>query len=465
VKISIVGSGYVGLVTGACLAEMGHHVTCVDVDRSKVERIARGESPIFEPGLSDLLRRNVGSRLNATTDLAGSVARTELSLIAVGTPFDGEKKDLRFIESAAREIGRALRTVDRYHVVVVKSTVPPGTTDDLVLPLLESESGKTAGPDFGVGMNPEFLREGEAIGDFMSPDRLVFGAIDHRTLRSLEELYAGFPHTDRIRVSNRTAETMKYASNALFAMLISFSNEIANLCAAMPGVDVVDVLRSVHLDGRVSPILEDGRRLTPGLTSYLGAGCGYGGSCFPKDVRGLIAHGRQAGVPMPLLDAVVRTNDEQPKQMLRLLDKHFSSLAGVKVAVLGLAFKPGTDDMRESPAIPIIRELRARQAVVSAYDPIAGKVAREHLGGIDQVRLCAGLEETLEDAQAVLLVTRWPEFERLPDLLASHPLTPILVDGRRMIPRDSVTYYEGIGLAGDTGRDSPNHSALQYHGH
>jgi UDPglucose 6-dehydrogenase len=444
-RVSIIGSGYVGLVTGACLADKGHEVICVDLDSAKVDRISRGDSPIFEPGLSEVLRRNVGDRLTATTDLADAVARTELSLIAVGTPFDGEKKDLSYIEGAAREIGRALRAVDRYHVVVVKSTVPPGTTDDVVLPLLESESGKLAGSDFGVGMNPEFLREGEAVGDFMNPDRFVFGAIDDRTLQALEKLYEAFPDVDRVRVSNRTAETSKYASNALFAMLISFSNEIANLCSATEGVDVVDVLRSVHLDRRVSPILGNGERLTPGLASYLGAGCGYGGSCFPKDVKGLVAHARRAGVSMPVLDAVVRTNQEQPAQMLRLLKKHFDSLAGVRVAVLGLAFKPGTDDMRESPAIPIIRGLRSENAIVSAYDPATGETAREHFGG-DGVRLCTGLEEALEGAQAVMLVTRWPEFARLPGLITQSDAQPVIIDGRRALEKDSVERYEGIGL-------------------
>jgi UDPglucose 6-dehydrogenase/GDP-mannose 6-dehydrogenase len=444
-RVSIIGTGYVGLVTGACLAEKGHEVICVDLDRSKVDQIMAGASPIYEPGLSEILQRNVGSRLTATTDLREAVANSELSLIAVGTPFDGKKKDLSFIEEAARQIGRALRSLDRYHVVVVKSTVPPGTTDDLVLPVLESESGKAAGRDFGVGMNPEFLREGEAIGDFMNPDRLVFGAIDDRTLGALEELYAAFPDVDRVRVSNRTAELCKYASNALFAMLISFSNEIGKLCSVTEGVDVVDVLHSVHLDRRVSPILDDGRRLRPGLVSYLGAGCGYGGSCFPKDVQGLVAHARSAGVSMPLMEAVVRTNDEQPAQMLQLLRKRFDSLEGVRVAVLGLAFKPGTDDMRESPAIPIIRGLRSEGALVSAYDPEALETARSYFDD-DGVRLCAGLEEALDGADSVFLVTRWPEFDRVPGLLADRASAPVVVDGRRMLAKDSVPRYEGIGL-------------------
>jgi UDPglucose 6-dehydrogenase len=445
VKVSIIGSGYVGLVTGACLAEKGHRVVCVDKDVSKVDRINRGEATIFERGLAELLRRHAGVNLTAITDTAAAVASTELSLITVGTPFDGTQKDLRFIEGASREIGQALRSLDRYHVVVVKSTVPPGTTDDVVLPLLEESSGKSAGQDFGVGMNPEFLREGEAVGDFMNPDRLVLGSIDNRTLQQMEALYSVFPDTERLRVGNRTAETMKYASNALFAMLISFSNELANLCAAMPGVDVVDVLRAVHLDGRISPILADGARVSPGLISYLGAGCGYGGSCFPKDVRGLIAHARAADVAMPLMEAVVQTNDAQPGRMLSLLEKHFPSLAGVRVTVLGLAFKPGTDDMRESPALPVLRDLQVKGAVVSAYDPAVPELSGEY-PDLQDVRVCTGLDEALHGAEAVLLITRWAEFDRVAALVAGSPVAPVVIDGRRMIPRTSVPRYEGIGL-------------------
>lgn len=458
-KVSIIGSGYVGLVTGACLAELGHQVICVDTDASKVDRINRGQATIFERGLTDLLRRNAGVNLTATTDTATAVASTDLSLITVGTPFDGTRKDLRFVESAAREIGQALKSIDRYHVVIVKSTVPPGTTDEVVLPLLEASSGKSAGEGFGVGMNPEFLREGEAVGDFMNPDRLVLGSIDDGTLQQMEALYAVFPDTERLRVGNRTAETMKYASNAFFAMLISFSNELANLCAAMPGVDVVDVLRAVHLDGRISPILANGTRVTPGLISYLGAGCGYGGSCFPKDVRGLIAHARATGIAMPLMEAVAQTNDAQPGRMLSMLEKHFPSLAGVRVAVLGLAFKPGTDDMRESPALPVMRQLQRKGAVVSAYDTAVSELSTDY-PDLQEVRVCSSLDEALHGAEAVLLMTRWVEFERVVGLVAEASVAPVIIDGRRMIPKTSVPRYEGIGLGAEVRPKSRTNAAL-----
>lgn len=451
-NVAIVGSGYVGLVTGACLAESGHSVRNIDVDPAKVTRIAQGDPPIHEPGLAELLARHAGHRLTATTNLPQAVADAHLVMICVGTPFDGVRKDLNHVKSAARSVGRALQGRGDAPTVVVKSTVPPGTTDDVVTPLLEAESGGEAGEDFGVGMNPEFLREGQAVEDFMNPDRLVFGAGDGLAAEALEHLYAAFPETERVRVTNRTAETVKYASNALFATLISFSNEIGRLCSQLEGVDVVDVLRGVHLDRRLSPILEDGRRLTPGVATYLEAGCGYGGSCFPKDVRGLVAHGREAGVDMRLLEAVTRTNDRQPAEMVRLLREHIPSLADLEVAVLGLAFKPGTDDMRESPAIPIIQELLAEGAFVRAYDPAARDRARRHFAG-GRIRVVDTLDEALKAAEAVLLVTGWPEFQRLPERLAERDEAPLVVDGRRMFHPTSLPRYEGIGLA--AGRGAP----------
>jgi UDPglucose 6-dehydrogenase len=444
-RISVIGTGYVGLVSGVCLAEKGHRVECVDIDAEKIEQINRGIPPIYEKGLEALLRKNAGTALRASNNLRDAVLASDLSLIAVGTPFDGSEIDLRYIRAVAREIGTALRDKDGYHVVVVKSTVVPGTTDQVVLPILEEASGKLAGADFGVGMNPEFLREGEAVGDFMTPDRIVLGGHDERTLDALAELYAPFTGADVIRTSNKTAEMIKYAANSLLATLISFSNEIGNLCAALGGIDVVDAMEGVHLDKRLSPILADGARLTPAFTTYLAAGCGYGGSCFPKDVKAIIAHGRAAGMPMSLLEAVVRVNEAQPREILRLLDKHFSSMRGMRTAVLGLAFKPGTDDMRESPSIPVVRELQTRGALVQAYDPAARHEA-EKLFSPDNITYSDTLEAALEDAEAVVLMTRWTEFDALPTLIAQRTPQPLVVDGRRMLDKHRFERYEGIGL-------------------
>lgn len=442
-KVSIMGTGYVGLVTGVCLAEKGFEVVCVDLDPAKVDKINRGEPPIYERGLEAILRRNVGTRLRATLDARHAVLTSDLTLIAVGTPFDGEHIDLSFVKESARTIGRALKDKAGYHVVVVKSTVVPGTTDQVVLPMLEEASGKRAGVDFGVGMNPEFLTEGEAIGDFMDPDRIVLGGIDDRTQDALETLYAGFPEAPRLRTNNATAEMIKYASNAMLATLISFSNELANLGASFGGVDTVDVMRGLHLSRYLSPIV-NGQRVEPAVVSFLMAGCGFGGSCLPKDVSALVAYGRDRGLPMDLLHSTLAVNKRQPAEVFRLLAKHFPSLTGRHVSVLGLSFRPDTNDMRESPAIPIIRRLLDERAVVSAYDPAAIEEARRVLG--DSVRFCDSLDAALEGAEAVVLVTRWKEFERVPELLAHRVPVPVVVDGRRMLDKATVERYEGIGL-------------------
>jgi UDPglucose 6-dehydrogenase/GDP-mannose 6-dehydrogenase len=444
-KISIIGTGYVGLVSGVCLAEAGHDVVCVDLDEAKVARINAADAPIHEKGLDELLAKACGRNFRATTDLRGAVLGSELSMIAVGTPFDGEEIDLQYIRAAARQIGEALKDKPSYHVVVVKSTVVPGTTCDVVLPMLEEASDKKAGPDFGVGMNPEFLREGEAVGDFMNPDRIVLGGIDEHTLDVMRALYQPFAGVDQITTNPRTAEMIKYTANSLLATMISFSNEIGNLCAAIPNVDVTEVMRGVHLDKRLSPILPDGTRVHPSFNTYLEAGCGFGGSCFPKDVKALIAHGRKLGREMNLLDSVVKVNLAQPAKMLDLLGTHFSSLMEVRVTVLGVAFKPGTDDIRESPSLPVIQALLNGGARVTVFDPVARAEAERHFG-TGTLHYADALEEAVSNAQAVLLMTRWPEFGRLPEILANAPVQPLLVDGRRIISRTGVDNYEGIGI-------------------
>ena len=442
-NISVVGTGYVGLVSGACLASKGHETICIDVDKAKVEQINSGVAPIYEEGLPEILSETIGKKLRADTNLREAILNTELSLIAVGTPYKGDQIDLSYVRQAAAEIGRVLADKDSYHVVVVKSTVVPGTTEDVVLPILEETSGKKAGQDFGVGMNPEFLREGCAVADFLNPDRIVLGGIDERTLGVMKKLYQAFPDTDIVTTNPKTAEMIKYTANGLLATMISFSNEIANLSAKLGGIDVTEVMRGVHLDKRLSPILDNGCRITPGLTQYLAAGCGFGGSCFPKDVRALIAHGKKYEEPMSLLEAVVKINAQQPNRMLELLRKHFRELRGLKVSVLGLAFKPGTNDIRESPAIPILHQLQKEGAVLTAFDPVAEHEMR-HLFNDSAVRYTRSLAEAVRGADAVLLITNWPEFSELPRLLASNT---VLIDGRRAISKDAVPRYEGIGLS------------------
>lgn len=442
-KLSVVGAGYVGLVSAACFADRGHEVTCVDVDAEKVSEINGGKSPIYERGLDEILQRVAGRSLTATTDLRGAVIDSEMTFIAVGTPFDGQHIDLSYIKEAARAIGEALRDKSEYHVVVVKSTVIPGTTDGVVRTIIEEASGKTAGVDFGLSMNPEFLTEGEAVGDFMEPDRIVCAGIDARTQEAMLKVYEPFGGR-RVVTNNPTAELIKYTSNALLATLISFSNEIANIATTLGNIDAAEVMQGLHSSRYLTVTLPDGREVTPPIASFLLGGCGFGGSCLPKDVSALVAQGQQLGLPMQLLRAVLDINAVQHRRMVAMLEESFPKLSGVRVAVLGLSFRPDTNDMRESPAIPIVEDLLSRGADVIGYDPAANAVADKLFGG--RLALADNLEQAVGRADAILLVTRWDEFRGLPQLLAKRGEAPLVVDGRRLLEKTSVPRYAGIGL-------------------
>lgn len=439
-RVSIIGTGYVGLVSGTCLAEKGHIVTCVDIDEEKVRGINDGVPPIHEIGLEELLKKNSGVTLRATTNLREAVLGSDLTMIAVGTPYKGEEIDLSQIRSAATAIGEALKDKDTYHVVVVKSTVVPGTTDTVVLPLLEAASGKKAGEHFGVGMNPEFLAEGRAVEDFMDPDRIVIGAIDEASGDRIAELYAEFAGVDVVRTSTATAEMAKYTANALLATLISFSNEIGGICE-QSGVDVVEVMRAVHLDRRLTPITAHGR-VRPAVLDYVAVGCGYGGSCFPKDVRALVAFGKQRGERMDILQSVTGTNERQPHRVVDMivdeLDQHGRTLAGSRIAVLGVAFKPGTDDVRESPSDPVIRALLDGGATVIAHDPIA------YLE-IEGLQWEQSFDDAVAGSDVVVVMTTWPEYKALPEKLSRDNV--IFVDARRYFPPSITSSYRGVGRA------------------
>jgi len=419
-RVSIVGTGYVGLVTGACLAEAGHEVTCVDTNPERVIMVNEAKPPFHEPGLPELL---ASVSLIGTLDLEMAVRESDLTMIAVGTPFDGTQIDLSYVESVAAQVGLALKEKDGYHVVVVKSTVVPGTTEKLVLPLLEKHSGKRAGSGFGVGMNPEFLSEGSALRDARSPDRIVLGGIDPRTLGVMAALYEPWHETPVLMVSTAAAEMIKYASNALQAMLISFSNEMANLAATVDGVDIVEVERGLHL----SELVRDAP-----VVSFLKSGCGFGGSCFPKDLAALAAFGATQGIPMPITSAVLDVNRSQPARLVSLL----GDVLGKRVAVLGVSFKPGTDDIRESPAIDIISLLLERGAEVVAFDPVAVAPDVPHASTLD---------DALDGADAVVLVTAWPEFAEVPGKLAGRPIP--VADGRRLWSPEAFLDYRALGRA------------------
>lgn len=424
-KISVIGSGYVGSVTAACFAEVGHEIVCVDIDEKKVEQINAGIPPIYEEGLGDLLRKYAGKKLIATIDYEFAVRETDISFICVGTPSaeDGSI-DLSIVRAAATNIGEALAKKKGYHVVVVKSTVVPETTEKFVLPVLEEASGKTAGKDFGVAMNPEFLREGKAVHDFMHPDKIVIGAIDRKSGDLISELYRKF-ECEVTRTNPTTAEMIKYANNSLLATKISFANEIGNICKKL-GIDTYEVMAAVGKDFRISP-------------RFLNSGAGFGGSCFPKDVKALIGKAKAIGYFPILLESVIAVNEKQPLLMTEILIRKIGNLAGKKIAVLGLAFKNETDDIRESRAIPVIAELLRLGAKISAYDPMAIENMKRVFPTIEY---SGKAEDALKGADACLVMTEWDEFRQLESEFENMK-EKIVIDGRRVIEAKNID-YEGL---------------------
>ena len=434
-RVTVVGTGYVGLVTGACLAQIGHHVTCVDMDPERVATVNRGAAPFYEPGLAEILSNCVeNGRLRATTSTAQAVATSDITFLAVGTPSNSNGIDLSYLTAAATEIGKGIKQNSEYHVVAVKSTVVPGTTDTLVRQLVERASGLFTGA-FGLCMNPEFLREGSAVPDFMNPDRVVIGQWDEKSGARLAELYASFA-CPKLFTSLRNAEMTKYASNALLATLISFSNEFASMCEATPGTNVEEVLNALHLDRRFTA---DGSE-RPGILTYLKAGCGFGGSCLPKDVAAIRHYASQQNVSTKLLDAVAEVNRERPRQIVESAKRTLGELRGCTVAVLGLAFKPGTDDLRDSPAMALIKLLLAEGASIRAYDPMISA-----LPDMEAITVCCSAKDALTASDVAVVATAWPELANYDwGKLCAAMRSPVLVDGRNalggIIFPESVTY-------------------------
>jgi UDPglucose 6-dehydrogenase len=425
-NISIVGTGYVGLVTGTCFAQLGHDVICVDIDPERIEKINRGIPPIYEDKLEEVLKRNIQEgRLRGTTDLKEAVENSQVSFICVGTPSGLLGYiDLKYIDQVAVDIGKALKDKEDYHVVVMKSTVVPGTTEHSVLPLLEQNSGKKAGEDFGVVMNPEFLREGQAVSDFMKPDRIVIGGIDERSTAVLRELYQDFD-APILETCPRTAEMIKYATNSYLATKISFINDIGNICKLL-GIDSYEVAKGLGMDSRVSPY-------------FLNAGIGFGGSCFPKDVKALVGKAKEVYYRPTVLNAALELNETQPLRLVELLEKKVGPIGGLDIAVLGLAFKPGTDDMREAPSIKIIHTLLKKGARVHATDPKAVEEAKKIFGEHDRLRFYDTPEEAVSQGRHVLIVTEWDEFKN-EELYKGK----IVIDGRRVDQARVADHYEGV---------------------
>jgi len=426
-NVSIVGSGYVGTTIAACLADIGHDVVNVEIDDEIVATINAGEAPIHESGLEQRIADHAGTNLRATTDY-DAVRDTDVTFLCLPTPqSESGSLDLAIMRAGAESLGRALADKDSEHLVVVKSTVLPGTTEDVVGPILEAESGTRIGDGLELAMNPEFLRMGTAVEDFLEPDKVVLGTASEGAAATLRKLYAPIlarEETDLVETEIREAELIKYANNAFLASKVSLVNELGNI-AREYDADAYEVLEAVGLDDRISE-------------RFMRSGLGWGGSCFPKDVNALRAGAREQGYDPELLDATVAVNDEQPRRLVALLEEHVA-LEGARIAVLGLSFKPGTDDVRKSRALDVIEQLRDRGAEIVAYDPVAIENVRPDFPEIEYAESADG---ALEGADGAVVATDWPEFD---DLSFEGMARSVVVDGRRIeIDEESLEVYEGL---------------------
>jgi len=467
-KVTIIGTGYVGTVTGACLAYLGHHVWCVDMDESKISRLQKGDIPIYEPFLAELLPLAAQcGKIEFTTDLAGAVGPSDVIFIAVGTPSQPSgEADLRYLESAARSVGAAMKA-ERYHVVVNKSTVPVGSgnlVETLVREGLHDARGGDDAVEFGVASNPEFLREGSAIADSLFADRIVIGAEDERTLSILRELYrplveqsfAAPPflncstrpsRTPLVTTTITSAEMIKYASNAFLAMKIGFANEMANICERV-GADVTEVMSGIGLDSRIG-------------TAFLNAGIGWGGSCFGKDVQSLLHTAKEYGYQARLLEATLEVNHCQRKLVIQKLQEKLYIIKGRTIGLLGLAFKPNTDDLRDAPSLQIAERLLQFGARIRAYDPIAMEACKNQYPDL-RITYCDNVMSLADKSDALVLVTDWPEFRDLPlAAVAQRMSRPILIDGRNLFSPEEAQRagfdYTGIGRAAVRGNGVLEH--------
>ena len=437
-KISIVGTGYVGLVSGACLAELGNDVMCLDVDAAKIERLRQGDIPIYEPGLEPLVKRNAqAGRLRFTTDIAQSVGHGQVQFIAVGTPPDEDgSADLQHVISAARAIGQHMQD---YRLVVNKSTVPVGTAGKVKTAIQAQLTRRAKLIDFTVVSNPEFLKEGAAVEDFMRPNRIVVGAADERAVQIMRAIYAPIlrNHDRMIIMDVASAELTKYAANAMLATRISFMNELANLAEEI-GADIESVRKGIGSDARIG-------------YHFLYAGCGYGGACFPKDVSALQQTASDAGMKLKIIEAVNEVNQAQKSRLLQKISRRFGEdLTGKRFAVWGLTFKPNTDDMREAACQIIIPGIIARGAAVVAYDPVAMPQARKTFAGLPRMEFSESPQAALDGADCLVIITEWKEF-RSPDFedVKRRLRTPVIIDGRNLYEPSMVRSYgleySGIG--------------------
>ncbi len=443
-KVSILGTGFIGLCSAACFAEKDIKVIGSTHDKQKAQMINDGIAPFFEEGLTEMMKdikENKPDLLQCSLDPIKAIADTDISMITQGTPMRADKSiDLSFIESTAREIGEALKTKKKYHLVVVRSTVVPGTARNMVGRMITEISGKQPGKDFGLCMQPEFLAEGRSIEDTLHPDRIVIGEFDQKSGAMLQEFYEYFygEHLKKcpiLRMNLESAELVKYGNNCLLSTKISYANEFANFAELVPGVDVAQVMKGVGLDYRVNP-------------RFLGAGVGFGGSCFHKDVNAIKAWAKSKGYTSRLLEAVLGINDDQAIHVIDLAEQIAGKLQGKKVTLLGLSFKPGTDDMREAASIRVVNELLKRKVTnIVGYDPKSKETAGKEFG--NKIKIVDTLDEALKDSECAFLITEWDEFKHLkPEDFKKRMKVANLVDGRRIYPYeefDSKLNFRAIG--------------------
>ena len=446
-NLGIIGAGYVGLTTGICLASLNHKILIYENNNEKRNKIKNKEMPFFEKGLQAMLEKTISSgSLHVVDDIDNVIKNTDWSFICVGTPTGNNAIDLSQVLDATKQLAQSIKNNQKKdYVIIIRSTITPTTTKQKILPILHEFLDENS---FGLCVVPEFLREAQALDDFMNPDKIVIGSIDENSYNFVEKIFESFKNSAKIiKMNTETAELVKYANNSFFSMLVSFSNEIANIAEKIPGVDAYDVLQALISDKRITTKL-DGRNIVPRLQSYLVPGCGFGGSCFPKDVKAILHYADSKNVKAPLLQAILEINDERPAKMISLAESILESLKNKRITILGLTFKPGTDDLRSSPSLKSIKLLLEKGAKVSAYDPIIKE--KSSIFSFQGFKLCSNIEESLLESDLVLVFTKWPEFKSLDgNLLKKFMNKPLIIDGRGFLEKDKFqdgTYYK-IGFS------------------
>ena len=444
-NISILGIGYVGLVTGLCFAEKGHKVLAYDIDKKKINQIQNKQLTIYEPNLKKLLNKNINKSFYCTNNLKNTILNSDITFVCVPTPYSKKIFNLKFIKAASIDIAKVLNIKNSKHLIVYKSTILPTTCEQIILPLLKKKLKKSIFNKINLAFNPEFLREGDAVNDFMHPDRLVIGSKNKETCDLLKKVYKPFNFEHVITTNIKTAEMIKYASNAFFANLISFSNEIANLSFNIKGIDSFEVINGLKLDKRFYNKVNN-KNYFPSLISYIEPGPGFGGSCFPKDVKSLIEFGKKNGRKMELLSSVLKVNESQHKEIVRILKTKFKNLKNINISILGLSFKADTDDIRESPSLKLIKKSGKLFKSIKVFDPIV-KLDKEFINNKNIFNV-KNLEEATKNVKVIIIMNKWKIFNKLKILIKKNNNTYIF-DTRRMFDKKNFKNYLTIGLSNE----------------